>query len=126
MEGNVSAIQAAGRDPSTAPAPIPSGNDSNVQAVPAPAQQPTPVAQEPVKVTAEQAREFAAELNQRADFNKFQAQVTVDDATNTFVFEIHARESGKLVRQFPPEGILLLAQKLEASGASGILLDNQA
>ncbi len=90
-----------------------------------PAPQPAPTTEEKIEVSLEHARAIAQALNQRVDFDKFRAEVSVDDATNTFVFRIHTREGGKLIRQIPPNGILLLARRLQAAGPNGLLLDEQ-
>ncbi|OGL67280.1 MAG: hypothetical protein A3J27_11070 [Candidatus Tectomicrobia bacterium RIFCSPLOWO2_12_FULL_69_37] len=77
-------------------------------------------------MTVEQARDLAKELNERLDVNKFRVEVSVDEPTRSFVFAIYHRSTGKLIRQFPPEGILLMAQRLLAAQSNGLLLDAQA
>ena len=76
-------------------------------------------------VTAEVAKVVAEELNRKVEFNKFRAQVRVDEGSNRVIVTIHSRDTGKLVRQLPPEGILMLAEKLHNAGPGGILLDDQ-
>ncbi len=68
---------------------------------------------------------MAARLNRRPDFSKFKARVTIDEGSDKVIVQILSRESGEVVQQLPPEGILLLAEKLHAAGVSGILLDEQ-
>ncbi len=123
--GNVSAVQAAsGNDARTAPVVRPPiGGGGQPQAPPVSEVKAQKQGQ-PAEVSLKQAQAIAEAVNQRADFNKFQARVAVDEATNTFVFQIHTREGGKLIRQFPPEGILFFARQLEAAGPNGILLDD--
>ncbi len=82
-------------------------------------------AAEPKPISAEGAKSLAAALNKRVEFSKFKAQVTVDEGSDKVIVQILARDSGRVVSQLPPEGILLLAEKLRAAGASGILLDEQ-
>lgn len=76
-------------------------------------------------VTAEVAKVVAEELNRKVEFNKFRAQVRIDEGSNKVILTIHSRDTGRLVRQLPPEGILMLAEKLRNAGPSGILLDDQ-
>ncbi len=76
-------------------------------------------------VSAEGAREVAARLNRRPEFRKFKAHVTVDEGSDKVIVQILDRDSGEVVQQLPPEGILQLAEKLRSAGVSGILLDEQ-
>ena len=73
----------------------------------------------------EEARALAQELSERLDVNRFRVEVSVDESTRTFVFAIYHSGTGKLIRQFPPEGILLMAQKLHEALSSGVLLNEQ-
>ncbi len=81
----------------------------------------TAAAQKPV--SAEVVEALAKELNQKMDFNKFQAQVRVDEGSNKVIISILSRDTGKVIRQLPPEGILLLAEKLHKAGPGGVLFD---
>ncbi len=74
-------------------------------------------------VSAEVAEALARELNQKVEFNKFQALVRVDEGSNKIVISILSRATGKVIRQLPPEGILLLAEKLHKAGPGGVLFD---
>jgi flagellar protein FlaG len=113
--------------PASHPSPLGSGVGSSPQQ-----QQVVPVAKaiqqasaESVKepVSVEAAKSLAKELNKNVEFNKFQASVHVDEGSNKLIVRILARDTGRVVRQLPPEGILLLAEKLHNAGPSGILLD---
>ena len=76
-------------------------------------------------VTVEVAKVVAEGLNRKVEFNKFRAQVRVDEGSNRVIVTIHSRDTGRLVRQLPPEGILMLAEKIHNAGPGGILLDDQ-
>ncbi|MDA1000675.1 MAG: flagellar protein FlaG, partial [bacterium] len=114
-----------GAVPKPQPVPLPSGGGAPaVESAPAPqtAAAPPPPPPRP-EVDLEQVRKVVEDLNRRLDFNKFQAKVTVAEGTNRLIVQIQARETGKVVRQLPPEGILLFAEKLRESGVSGLLHD---
>ena len=81
----------------------------------------TAAEQKPISV--EVAEALAKELNRKVEFNKFQAQVRVDEGSNRVIVRILSRDTGKVIRQLPPEGILMLAQKLHSAGPGGVLLD---
>ena len=130
--GNVapSAQQAPRPEIRAAPAgrPIPVG----VGAGPSQPQQAAPpgravkaaaAAAEQKPVLAEVAEALAEALNQKIEFNKFQAQVRVDEGSNRIIVSILSRDTGKVIRQLPPEGILMLAEKLQSAGPGGVLLD---
>ena len=109
--------------------PLPSGSGagpSQPKAAPVgQAVQAAAASAEQKPVSAEVAESLTKELNSRVDFYKFQAQVRIDEGSNKVIVRILARDTGKVIRQLPPEGILLLAEKLKNAGPSGILLDDQ-
>ncbi|MEK6710599.1 MAG: flagellar protein FlaG [Nitrospinota bacterium] len=122
LEGNAVTPVASG-EPRPAPAvvvvPLPTGGGR---------QESPPVQQRaapPVEISVEEARALAQELSERLDVNRFRVEVSVDESTRTFVFAIYHSGTGKLIRQFPPEGILLMAQKLHEALSSGVLLNEQ-
>jgi len=80
-------------------------------------------AEKPVPV--EKVEAAIKKLSKKVEFNKFKAQVRVDPSSNKVIVSILSRATGEVVRQLPPEGILMLAEKLQESGPSGILLDDQ-
>ena len=124
FEGNVITPVASG-EPKPAPAaavPLPAGGGRQ-ESPPVQEEKAAPPAP---RMTVEQARDLAKELNERLDVNKFRVEVSVDEPTRSFVFAIYHRSTGKLIRQFPPEGILLMAQRLLAAQSNGLLLDAQA
>ncbi len=78
---------------------------------------------EQTPISAEVAEVLAKELNQMVEFNKFQAQVRVDEGSNRIIISILSRATGRVIRQLPPEGILLLAEKLQKADPGGVLFD---
>ena len=120
-EGNVITPVASG-EPRPAPAVVvPLSNGGGQKESPPVQLKAVP----PVEVSAEEARALAKELSERLDVNRFRVEVSVDESTRSFVFSIYHSGTGKLIRQFPPEGILYMAQQLKAANPSGILLDEQ-
>ncbi len=126
-QGNVTPSGQQVPSPVVRPAPVARPlpvNDSEFsqpsQAVPVAAK-----AAEQKPVSAEQAKSAAAALNRRAEFRKFKVHVTVDEGSDKVIVQILSRDSGEVVQQLPPEGILQLAEKLHVAGVSGILLDEQ-
>lgn len=122
LEGNAVTPVASG-EPRPAPAavvvPLPTGGER---------QESPPVQQKaapPAGISAEEARVLAQELSERLDVNRFRVEVSVDESTHTFVFAIYHSGTGKLIRQIPPEGILLMARKLQEALSSGVLLNEQ-
>lgn len=118
--------QVGGTAPRPQPVPLPSGSGapaaepalvSQTAAVPPPPPRP--------EVDLEQVEKAVENLNRQLDFNKFQAKVIVDKVTKRIIVQIQARETGKVIRQLPPEGILLFAEKLRENGANGLLHDTQ-
>ena len=80
-------------------------------------------AEKPVPV--EKVEAAIKKLSEKVEFNKFKAQVRVDPSSHKVIVSILSRATGEVVRQLPPEGILMMAKKLQESGPSGILLDDQ-
>jgi uncharacterized FlaG/YvyC family protein len=127
VESNVITPVASG-EPRPAPAAVvPLSTGGGRQASP-PVQQQAVVDFEPAppaQLSAEEAKALAKELSERLDVNKFRVEVSVDEPTRSFVFAIYHRSTGKLIRQFPPEGILLMAHRLQSAASSGLLLNEQ-
>ncbi|MBI3128935.1 MAG: flagellar protein FlaG [Candidatus Tectomicrobia bacterium] len=121
IEGNVIAPVASG-EPRPAPTVVaPLSTGGGPQAGPPVQQNPAP----PVQISGTEAKALARELSERLDVNRFRVEVSVDEETRSFVFSIYHSGTGKLIRQFPPEGILFMAEQLKAASPSGVLLDEQ-
>lgn len=121
VENNVVTPVASG-EPRPAPAVVvPLSNGGGQKESPPVQQKAAP----PVEISADEARALAKELSERLDVNRFRVEVSVDESTRSFVFSIYHSGTGKLIRQFPPEGILFMAQQLKSANPSGILLDEQ-
>lgn len=128
-EGNVITPVASG-EPRPAPAVVvPLSTGEGRQASP-PVQQQVgagfkPAPAPPARISEAEAKALAKELSERLDVNKFRVEVSVDEQTRSFVFAIYHDATGKLIRQFPPEGILLMAHRLQSAASSGLLLNEQ-
>lgn len=122
VESNVITPVASG-EPRPAPAAVvPLSTGEGRQASPPVQQQVTPP---PAQISAAEAKALAKELSERLEVNKFRVEVSVDEQTRSFVFAIYHDATGKLIRQFPPEGILLMAHRLQSAASSGLLLNEQ-
>lgn len=71
---------------------------------------------EETRKLAEQIQKYLSEINISLSFD-------VDDKTHDIVVKIINRETGKLIRQIPPEELLKLRQKLEE--LVGVLVNKQ-
>lgn len=71
---------------------------------------------EETKKLAEQIQKYLSEINVSLSFD-------VDDKTHDIVVKVINRETGKLIRQIPPEELLKLRQKLEE--LVGVLVHKQ-
>ncbi|MEJ5300857.1 MAG: flagellar protein FlaG [Thermodesulforhabdaceae bacterium] len=71
---------------------------------------------EETKKLAEEIQKYLSEMNVSLSFD-------VDDKTHDIVVKVINRETGKLVRQIPPEELLKLRQKLEE--LVGVLLNKK-
>jgi len=108
-----------------APTPAPpqpelSGDPKHVSALPLPDK---PTADELSLLSEEALRSLVSEINQAlsaADKPPLNVDIRPDERNKGFVIEIRT-ESGDLVRQFPPELILNLRQKLDE--LSGMVID---
>ncbi len=119
-QGNVTPSGQQAPSPAVKPAPVarplPESDTGSSQLSKATEQKP---------VSAEKAKRVAAAMNRRTEFRKFKAKVTIDEGSDKVIIQILARESGEVIQQLPPEGILKLAEELHSADASGILLDEQ-
>jgi flagellar protein FlaG len=71
---------------------------------------------EETKKLAEEIQKYLSEVNVSLSFD-------VDDKTHDIVVKVINRETGKLIRQIPPEELLKLRQKLEE--LVGVLLNRK-
>lgn len=69
------------------------------------------------KKLAQEIQKYLSEINVSLSFD-------IDDKTNDIIVKVINRETGKLIRQIPPEELLKLRQKLEE--LVGVLLNKKA
>lgn len=123
---------------STAESLVISASEGNQPPPPAKDVESKPVeAKEPLKISIEEAKVAAAEIEQALNDNsqqtvvKFSVSLVEDNeehkSLNGFKFQVVDRETGKVVRQFPPEDIMNMKERVKANPPTpGVLIDSQA
>ncbi|MCX7822284.1 MAG: flagellar protein FlaG [Syntrophobacterales bacterium] len=76
-----------------------------------------------LKMSLEETRKLAEEIQKYLSEINISLSFDVDDKTNDIVVKIINRETGKMIRQIPPEELLKLRQKLEE--LVGVLVNKQ-